>query len=42
MNVETAQTARSDVGRGIKAIISEFAFQADLTIPEEYHQYPQR
>jgi hypothetical protein len=34
MNVETAQTAKSDVSRGIKAIISEFAFQADLTIPD--------
>ena len=32
MNVETGQTARSDVGRGMKAIISEFAFQSDLTI----------
>jgi hypothetical protein len=34
MNVETAQTARSDVGRGIKAIISELAFQADLTLKD--------
>ncbi len=34
MNVETGQTARSDVGRGMKAIISEFAFQSDLTIKD--------
>ncbi|MBN1167030.1 MAG: AAA-like domain-containing protein [Methanospirillaceae archaeon] len=34
MNVETGQTARSDIGRGIKAIISEFAFQADLTLKD--------
>ncbi|ABD40076.1 conserved hypothetical protein [Methanospirillum hungatei JF-1] len=34
MNVETGQTARSDVGRGMKAIISELAFQTDLTIED--------
>ena len=32
INVECGQTARGDVGRGIKAILSELALQADRTL----------
>jgi hypothetical protein len=32
INVESGQTARGDVGRGIKAVLSELALQADRTL----------
>jgi len=34
INVEIAQTARSDVGRGMKAIISQLAYEADAVLSE--------
>ncbi|MGV8110532.1 hypothetical protein [Methanospirillum sp.] len=36
INVEIAQTARSDVGRGMKAIISQLAYEADDMVSDPF------